>query len=101
MLGLHVAANEEGRPTGRTREAAVHIFVITSPPGGVHIFAWPANFRNFAPKPCIFSHTNPVRARRTGTVRQQSAMLLFCAVAMALNDVPEGGTTTVEHRRHM
>ena len=41
-------------------EAAVHIFAITSPPSGVHIFAWPANFRNFAPKPCIFSHTTPV-----------------------------------------
>ena len=39
----------------------LHIFAITSPPGGVHIFAWPANFRNFAPKPCIFSHTIPVR----------------------------------------
>ena len=38
----------------------MHIFAITSPPSGVHTFAWPANFRNFAPKPCIFSHTTPV-----------------------------------------
>ena len=42
----------------------MHIFAITSPPSGVHIFAWPANFRNFAPKPCIFSHTTPVRPAR-------------------------------------
>ena len=37
------------------------IFAITSPPGGVHIFAWLASFRNFAPKPAIFSLTTPVR----------------------------------------
>ena len=30
-----------------------------SPPGGVHIFARLGSFRNFAPKPCIFSHTIP------------------------------------------
>ena len=55
------------RSYARTREAAVvHIFAITSPPSGVHIFAWPANFRNFAPKPCIFSHTTPVRRGAAG-----------------------------------
>ena len=42
------------------RSEHTHIFAITSPPGGVHIFACPGSFRNFAPKPCIFSHTIPV-----------------------------------------
>ena len=48
---------EEGRP----RSYDSHIFAITSPPDGVHIFAWLASFRNFTPKPCIFSLTTPVR----------------------------------------
>ena len=29
----------------------MHIFAITSPPSGVHIFAWPANFRNLYLRP--------------------------------------------------
>ena len=49
----------------------MHIFAITSPPSGVHIFAWPANFRNFAAKPCIFSHTTPVRVHCTTSVKFQ------------------------------
>ena len=38
----------------------LHIFATIAPPGGVHIFAWPASFRKFAPRACIFSHTIPV-----------------------------------------
>ena len=53
-----------GRPTAVVRvrarpQSAYFRNHLTS--SGVHIFAWPANFRNFAPKPCIFSHTTPVR----------------------------------------
>ena len=48
----------------RSLDLSTHIFAITSPPGGVHIFAWLASFRNFAPKPCIFSLTTPVRIKR-------------------------------------
>ena len=35
-----------------------------APSGGVHIFAWPASFRKFAPRACIFSHTIPVCVQR-------------------------------------
>ena len=49
----------------RSLDLSTHIFAITSPPGGVHIFACPGSFRNFAPKPCIFSLTTPVRTRHT------------------------------------
>ena len=41
-------------------DLSTHIFAITSPPGGVHIFACLGSFRNFAPKVCIFSLPTPV-----------------------------------------
>ena len=43
---------------------SLHIFATTAPPGGVHIFAWPASFRKFAPRACIFLHTIPVCEQR-------------------------------------
>ena len=41
----------------------LHIFATIGPPGGLHIFACTCNFRNLAPKPCLFSHTTPVCVR--------------------------------------
>ena len=59
---MGTACSERSESIDRSEHMCeLHIFAIISPPGGVHIFAWPANFRNFAPKPCIFSHTTPVR----------------------------------------
>ena len=43
---------------------SLHIFATTAPLGGVHIFAWPASFRKFAPRACIFLHTIPVCEQR-------------------------------------
>ena len=33
---------------------SLHIFATIAPPGGVHIFAWLASFRKFAPRACMF-----------------------------------------------
>ena len=45
-------ASDRGRT--RTREAAVHIFAITSPPSGVHIFAWLPAFATLRPNLAYF-----------------------------------------------
>ena len=64
----------------RSLDLSTHIFAITSPPGGVHIFAWLASFRNFAPKPCIFSLTTPVRFH-SGECGETPAPRRPCALA--------------------
>ena len=71
-LGLHVAANEEAtrvRPRsyayarGRSAYFRNH---LTSERRAY--FRLAASFRNFASKPCIFSHTIPVRKKQSNTV---------------------------------
>jgi len=54
-----------------------------SPPGGVHIFACPGNFRNLAPKPGIFSHTPTARRMVMLNTREMNAKVRAAASAAA------------------